>query len=320
MCFARAKMIQTVFLLLFMAAFRVDAGELAIAWGEEGVGYYNASVPGFAESFAEGPNAIAPGEAGQLLIADTQGDCVLVVDESGKILARHGAKDRAGLALVTAVARYGKGEILAGKMRSGDIVRIDAAGKQHAFYSSPPKGPRRIGQLQSLASDSSGRVFAGDVAGQRILVLSERGELLEEVEWGLTGFAVTSDGTLLRLKRRDGGNYALIARSAAGADSERFVLPAAGDGAILSSPRLLGVDASGNVFLRHADPKRPGVLMARRYSADGTTFQELGEVAACGGEDVFALTPQGRLFAMEYDAEKAPAGEVTVRELVAATK
>lgn len=320
-----------VALFALMTAAAGAAESIRLPWGPTGVSYYNGSVDGFSESFPQGPNAIAATPGGNLLLADTHGDSVLVVDRSGKIVRRIGRKDGAALEQVSAVAPYGESEIVAGRARDGGIVRIDAAGTIHPFYSPESRAPGSIRQLQSLASDDAGRVYAGDVGGQRILIVSPKGAFLESVPWNLTGFVVTADGTLLTLERRSGKGYVLVARAANGTRADRFVIPTPGSGEVLpddsdiaslpsdrpvfASPRLLGADAAGNLTIRHADPRRPGALMVRRYSADGSRSRQLGEIQACGAEDVFTVTADGRVLAMDYDAEKAPEGELTIREV-----
>lgn len=323
-------------LLILATASSTNAAELFhLSWGTTGsaIGYSGAGAQPGADTSPSGPNAIAVASNGRIHVADTQNDSVLVLDATGTVVGRLGARGRPELEQVCALAPMDGGELLAGLGRCGDIVRIGRAGDVKPFYRSPSRGSGRIGQLQGLAVDSaSGLVYAGDVAGGRILCLSSAGQLLASIPWALSGFAVGPGGDLYRLVRRDRSAYVLVARGVDGTDRDVYRLPTPGSGetlpgedeiganrtvasSVFASPRILGFDLQGGLILRHVDPAKPGKLLVRRYSPDGKSSRELGELRANGADEPFAVTTAGKVLAMDFDASQAPAGSVVMQQL-----
>ncbi len=310
------------------------AGELfSLPWSSDGsgFGFHNASSGDFESAMAAGPNAIAIDGAGNLIFADTENSSVAVIDTSGNVVRRIGSPDGDDLELVSAVAPLGDDEIVAGLARDGSIVKIDFSGTVTRFYTPTSDGDGAIGQIQTLATDSQGRIYAGDVAFNKILRISREGEFEASFPWDLTGFSVAADGTLYRLQYGGERGWKLVATSPSGADRQLFTIPALdGKEALpgveglnqaqssemgLASPRLLGQDESGNFYIRHVRPGEPGILAVRRLSPDGSDQKDLGTVPATGAEDNFTVTPDGRVLAMQFDASTAPEGQVTIVEL-----
>ena len=316
------KTLRPLIVLLVLAALVPAASAESlfhVAWGKGAgqIGYYNASTPGFDQPYCEGPGGVALGANGEIWISDQFNDRILVYGHDGKFLR---AVDQIGgqkIVRPKSLWLDGGKEMIVLSGKSNTLLRYDIKAGTVNQIGSTGGGAGQLRQPELLGI-SADRVCVEDDWKSELVCFARNGSGAVRQPWVLGGLGVDGAGGLYTLEFREQGgssSYELISTGTDGKKVDHFQLksPAGESGGDLSSPQLLGLDASGNAmvkFLRKSSKK--AVLV--RYDAKGDAGKILGELPVEIEKQAYAMTPDGGILALAFDAATAPKGGVDVVE------
>jgi len=137
--------------------------------------------------------AVAP-FTGELYVADTQHNRVLVYESNGALIARWGAGGGDGAAgsgvgefnhPVGVAVASATGNVYVADGGNNRVVELSAAGAALGEWGARGSGPGRFRALSGIAADEAGRVYVLDSQNNRVEVFSPSGGLLGS--WGVRG-------------------------------------------------------------------------------------------------------------------------------------
>ncbi len=288
-----------------------DGSWLDLGWGsgKGQVGYYNHTVEGFQEMSALGPQALLEKRNGQVVIADTWNDRLLVYSSSAKLLRTfEGPHLRRPWALAEGADE--SLHVLQGE--TSQIVHLDGKGRLTGAFGGHGDGPDQFVQIASLEADTSGRLYCGDLGAGRVSVHDSRGGWLMALPWSGTGLALGSGGAVIDLTWSSETGYAVRSRRLNGDDRLLFDL----QDRELQGGRVLGVDGSGRIHVRFSRADEPGQMLVLRFEAAGKGPVAATKLPLLPATQAVRVLPDGGLLWFDHDATRAPAGVVQIRRQV----
>ena len=163
-------------------------------WGD---GTYLSELGGPADvggaGLSEAGSAAVAASTGDLYVADTNHNRILIYSPEGKLLARFGAGEGDGSAgdgqgqfnHPAAVAVNGAGDMYVADTDNNRIVELSPAGAVLAQWGSRGNGDGRFHAPTGIALDAAGNVYVVDSENNRVEVFDPNGHFLEK--WGERG-------------------------------------------------------------------------------------------------------------------------------------
>ena len=232
-------------------------------------------VRSFGAGLVAWPHGMFVDREGNLWVTDARGQegighQVLQFSPEGEVLLRLGEAGVAGAAdgqfdgpSDVLVAPNGNIFVADGHGSEGNnrIVKFSAAGEFLASFGETGTGPGQFRDPHALAMDSRGRLFVGDRANDRIQLLDQDGNFLEEwLQFGRpSGIFITADDTIFVAdsESTSGSNPGFGRGIRIGSATDGSVtgfIPddvsdlAPGEEPVTSGPEGVAVDASGGVY------------------------------------------------------------------------
>jgi DNA-binding beta-propeller fold protein YncE len=202
------------------------------------------------------PSDVAVDAAGNLWVADFEGDFVQKFSPGGQPLERIGQKGSAPgqFAGPSGVTVDGQGNVYVADTNNQRIQKLSASGQSLALWGKGGDGPGQFRLPSGVAVDDLGKVYVADRGNHRIQVLSPGGEPLAQWGtrgpapgqfWAPSGVAVDQKG---QLYVADSTNQRVQVLSASGQPLAQWGWEGADPGRF-EFPSSVAVDSSGNVYV-----------------------------------------------------------------------
>ncbi len=279
--------------------------ELAWGGGPGQAGFFNHTSPGFEEPAAMGPLGLARLRAGELVVADTWNDRLLVLDPKGRVERTVSLPELRRPALLAPVSQGG---VLVGLFESQRVLRLNSGWELLQAFGGRGEQEGQFLQLTTLLSLLGGKAACGDLGANQVRVADRQGRTVASLDWEGTGLAVDPSGRLVDMSYSDEAGYSVRARALDGAGQTLF--PISGRGR--EGGKLLGSDGKGGWWVRFTRADRPGLLSVRRLDAGGHEPGTALELPHLVSDATVFVQRDGRLLWLEYDAATAPAGTVRI--------
>jgi outer membrane protein assembly factor BamB len=276
-----------------------------LGWGAGAnqVGYQSAANDiAYEDLVATGPAAVAVGSDGRIWVADTCNDRLLAFDGSG---CPRGLVTHPSLQAPGSLAVAPDGTLVVVLTRDGQVLALDDRGTIRRAWAAGT-----VQQVEHLAIDGRGRPIAGDLGADQLVLLSDGGRAAGRLAWEGTGVAVSADGQLLDLTFDPSAGYALRARARNGRTVRSTPVPGVREGA-----RVLGCDARGTVYVRHAVDGLRGAVRVIALDSGALSWRAVGTAPLSPAAATLCVHPDGGLMWLECDAEEAPRGVVRLMRL-----
>ncbi len=314
------------------AAFDTKAFSLEFGDGKEKLGYYNSSVKNFEEPYPAGPSAFCIIKGKTVSVLDTFNHSLKQFDEKGKLIsslniAEMVKKDlkltETGLASVsTRTTEKGDVEFAISDRVNGKIYII-SGGKLFKTIGGADKSS--LGQAEETSYDTDGSIAVCDWAANKVHIFDKTGKAVLELPSQLNGIYFSS-GAIYYIEKSKDGKISFMKTDVASNKSEKvseITQPA------LRIAKLLAVDAKGNFITAFFDDsiqeklmkkdgeKAPmGFFTVTKISAAGKTIaSENIPVTTALGSQFFFDRSEDKLYYQDYNAETAPKGAYTIKEL-----
>ncbi len=190
----------------------------------------------------------------RIYVANTEGHQVDVFKDQGEYLFSFGSfgADPGQLSYPYGIARMNNGDILVAEAGNRRVQRFSPQGQYLGTLFSQPNR-YKIEKPGPLYIDHRGRIYVGDLSGNKVVVLDEQGNVVRQIEGVVYphGIAVDEDSEILyvaasgtreireyNLKREDNAPERIITGMREGQQAQSFGLI-----------RGLAVDKTGNLFV-----------------------------------------------------------------------
>ncbi len=192
------------------------------------------------------PTFAVADENGNVFVADSGNHLVKVFDPKGKFLFQFGGQEsKKPLLYPYGIGVLNKERIIVADTGAGALYEYNAQGEQVRAWLEPGAGSQPAGVF--VAPDKT--VYVTDLAGKKVLVFSEPGQLLRKIEpqnvslGSPLGIEVNLDGTVWVA---DGGNYNI---KLMGKDALVKAVFDGGPKNPLSMAKGLAVDKQGRIYV-----------------------------------------------------------------------
>ena len=309
--------------LVTMSAYASAETLFTVPWGKEAgqLGYYNPSTPPFEQPYGEGPGGIAAGPSGEIWISDQFNDRILRFDRKGTVLGAVGKVGEVRLARPRALWIDPGKSVAVVSSQDMKVLWLDQA--THKLDVLEKADGKSFPQIEAVQGGPHGELYVGDFMWSALFRFERGGAAPVRSPWGLSGLATDKDGRVYSIEHREQAGKRpedyLVSKGASGAARDHFPLIAPE----LQSPYLVGLDPQGNAVIRFIKtlPKVKGVADANpnrflivRYDPTGKEGKPLGETQVSVVTQQFAITPEGSVLGLSFDAMAAPQGGVDVVE------
>lgn len=292
-----------------------------VPWGKGAgqIGYHNPSTPPFDQPYGEGPGGIAIGAPGEIWISDQFNDRILRFDRSGKALGAVATVGDVRLNRPRALWADPGRQIAVYNATDMVVLWQDLASRK--VQKIEKADGKNLPQVEAIAG-AGDVLWVGDFMKSKLFRFDRAGSALQQRAWGLAGLAVDASGATWTLEHRPArtgkGEFYVVSTDAAGKTQDHFPLVAPE----LESPYLVGLDPKGNVVIRfiktrprkEAADGNPNRFVIVRYDPAGKAGVPIGETLVSVVSQQFAITPEGTVVGLSFDAMAAPRGGVEVVE------
>lgn len=311
-----------VIMVLFTGLVRAEHDNVfSVKWGKDGLGFYNRkNAPDFDEPWALGPVSLKVTPQNNFLVVDRFNNSVKIFAGDGEIIK---SIDSAAAPYGTAPFKWlgdcavdSHGNIYITDMAQSTIYKIDRTGKVVLSFGGYGQKPEHLVRVHDLVVDSFDRVIVGDFGRAVLNVYNKKGELDFSVDWERTGFCVDDEGNIFCLNYIPAGKdsqeyYNIIKYDLKGKANRcgRIFMPEVQDAVIR------GMDSAGNIYVSFINPLDRSQFVLLSFNQKGEVTGEFENVTMSTAEVQFAVTRDGEVYHLSFDAEQAPKGAVQIKAL-----
>ncbi len=294
--------------------------ELPYGTGQAQVGYYNDKVnPKMEEASPLGPMAFRL-DGGDLWLADSIGGRLLWLGAGGALKA---AIKVPGVGTDTLLEDIALVENRGGKVEAAWVAdgadlfirKISVPdGREIARVGGRGQDPGLFAQIHQLELGPTGRLYVGDFGRAVIAVFDPAGNLLREIPWQRSGFAVDAQERLSTIVFIEGAGYVWHRYSADGRleKAVHLGLPA------LQNPRLWWHERDGGIAVSFIPAGGfRGAVMMHAFNPDGALLKKFSIRPPQGMNRYLARGENGVLWSAAADLDKAPKGAFRIMSLTA---
>ena len=166
-------------------------------------------------------------------------------------------------------------------------------------------------QINQLETDRTGRLYVGDIGRSVISVFTPYGELVREIPWQRSGFALDNQSRLHLIRYSESAGYFADVFTPKGQleKSLHIGMPE------LTNPRLWAIAANGNMVLSFVPAAGfKGSLKLFELSPYGKIVRKL-EFSPPGSMNRYLAGSAGQIWLAEADFAAAPAGKFLVKTI-----
>ena len=289
-------------------AYGTDKGKVAV--------YNSKTDPKFAEDAPYGPMAFRVFDE-NLWLLDSIGGHIYGFDRQNSLKTEVKIPDLEGFrlledfALVTGTS--GKPETAWVADAAGCFIRklSLADGRELLRIGGRGTEPGKFLQINQLEVDAGGRLYVGDYGRTVISVFTAYGELVREIPWQRSGFALDKKGRLHLLAYRDNAGYFHRIYSARGQLQKSIHIGLAD----LQNPRVWNADSEDALVVSFVPTGGfKGSLQLLEISSSARVTRKL-YFAPPGSMNRFIASANQKIFLAEADFFSAPEGEFAVKTI-----
>lgn len=182
-----------------------------------------------------------------------------------------------------------------------ELVKIGGNGNQ----------PGKFLQINQIEVDRTGRLYVGDIGRAVIAVFTPYGELVRELPWQRSGFALDGAGRLHFLRYSESAGYFIVIYNSKGQLEKSLHLGMAE----LTNPRVWAVSDKGNLIVSFIPAGGfKGTMRLFEISHFGKIVKRL-EYSPPTSMNRYLAGSEGRVWLAEADYFSAPTGQFQVKSM-----
>ncbi len=171
--------------------------------------------------------------------------------------------------------------------------------------------PGKFKQVNQIEVDRTGRLYVGDIAQTKISVFTPYGELVREIPWQRSGFALDGNSRLYLLRFSENVGYFVDAYTVKGQLAKSLHLGLAQ----LTNPRVWAVNPKGNIIVSFIPAGGfKGKLKLYEITPFGKILKRI-EFAPPGSMNRYLAGSATHVWLAEADYQNAPQGKFVVKEI-----